>query len=143
MDPLAPPLKAVLEIRLQIENGTSIMESIRCFTKKYPEDSFAKNLGLYFFQKEMGKSPSFNFDDKPYRQLLCTILARGLEGEPILEHLKEFEADLCIATHEDLEKHIQKLPFLSLIPLMLFQFPAFILILLGPLLIDLLTALQN
>ena len=135
---LAPPLRAVLEIRLCLENGSSVSESIRYFSKKYIDDLFAKQLGYWLFAKEAGHVEVPSFESKPYRQSLVDILERGLQGEPILEHLKGLEQDLYILANEDMEHYIQKLPFISLIPLMLFQFPAFILLLLGPLLLDLL-----
>lgn len=138
---IAPPLKAALELRLQIENGISVAESIRNFSRKHIDDSFAKELGHWLFLKETGQKQEIKSVEKLYRQSLLDILSRGLEGEPILENLKDLEQDLCIAADEDLEKYLQKLPFISLIPLLLFQFPAFIFLLLGPLVLDLLSIL--
>ena len=40
-------------------------------------------------------------------------------------------------------KHLQKLPFIALIPLLLFEFPALLILLIGPLLLNLLSALQS
>ncbi len=140
---LAPPLKAVLEIRLEIENGLSVTESIRSFSKKNPDNFFAQELGHWLFKRETGQIWSSKFFKTPYRKYFIDILDRGLKGEPILERLQNLEKDLTIAAEEDLEKHLQKLPFLSLIPLMLFEFPAFILLLLGPLILDLLSLLGS
>ncbi len=140
---LAPPLKAVLEIRLTIENGLSVTESLRSFSKKNPDDLFAKELGHWLFKKETGQKWDSHFFKPPYRKHLIDILNRGLAGEPILENLQDLEKDLTIAANEDLEKHLQKLPFITLIPLMLLEFPAFILLLLGPLVLDLFSLLES
>lgn len=143
MDYLAPPLKAVLEIRLQMENGISVSQSIRLYAQRNLEDLFAKELCFWLLSKETGRSYQTKTFNKPYRKHLLELLNRGLQGEPILEALCDFEEDLIFATNEDLEQHLQKLPFFSLIPLMLFEFPAFFLLLTGPLFFDLLSALQS
>ena len=140
---LAPPLKAVLEIRLQIENGISVPQAIRVYSQRNLEEPFAKELGLWLFSKETGKSYNEEIFKTFYRKRLIETLSCGLEGEPILSALCDLEKDLIFVSNEDLEQHLQKLPFISLIPLMLFEFPAFFLLLLGPLLLNLLSALQE
>ena len=140
---LAPPLKALLEIRLQIEHGVSVPQAIRVYVQRYKEDSFSKELAFWLFAKEAGKNYSKEVFNTPYRKHLLELLSRGLRGEPILSALSDFEQNLIFASYEDMEQYLQKLPFLSLIPLMLFAFPAFFLLLAGPLLLDLLSALQD
>ena len=140
---LAPPLKAVLEIRLQIENGVSVSQAVRVYSQRNIEDSFAKELSFWLFAKETGKSCNKEIFNNSYRKHLLELLNRGINGEPILEALCDFEQDLIFASNEDLEQHLQKLPFITLIPLMLFEFPAFFLLLAGPLIFDLLSALQS
>ncbi len=164
MVPLAPPLRAVLEIRLEIENGVSAAQAIRSFSRRAVDDSFARELGLWLFAFETGQglswppaagkpagekqsrwlfaqtgAPAFK---SPFRKQLVDILTRGLRGEPVLDALADLEESLKTATEEDLDRHLQKLPFISLIPLMLFELPAFLLLLVGPLILDLLSALQ-
>lgn len=140
---LAPPLQAVLEIRLQIENGVSVPQAIRVYSQRYLDEPFAKELSHWLFAKETGKKYSRESFPTFYRKRLVELLNRGLKGEPILEALCDLEKDLVFITNEDLEQHLQKLPFMALIPLMLFEFPAFFLLLIGPLLLNLLSALQN
>lgn len=163
MVPLAPPLRAVLEIRLEIENGVSAAQAIRSFSRRAVDDTFAKELGLWLFAFETGQGLSWPPAQKPagekkslwlfpraqkpavkspFRRQLVDILTRGLRGEPVLDALADLEESLKTATEEDLERHLQKLPFISLIPLMLFELPAFLLLLVGPLILDLLSALQ-
>ena len=141
MVPLAPPLKAVLEIRLQMENGISIAQSIKNYAQRYPADEFAKDLNLWLFARETGKK----FEKKPgfYRAALLEILDRGLKGDPIMEYLKDLEKEILEVCKEEMEKHLEKLPYICLIPLMLFQFPAFLLLLIGPLVLNLLNILQT
>lgn len=141
MVPLAPPLKAVLEIRLQMENGISILQSVKNYTSRETLDEFAKELSLWLFARKTGQR--FEKPLKFYRKTLIEILDRGLTGDPIMEYLKDFEIELVEICKEDLEKHLEKLPYVCLAPLMLFQLPSFLLLLIGPLVRNLLTVLQT
>ena len=140
---LAPPLKAVLEIRLQIEYGVSVPQAIRAYAQRNKDELFSKELAFWLFAKEAGKNYHKDIFNRPYRKHLLELLSRGLKGEPILSALIDFEQDLIFASSEDMEQYLQKLPFISLIPLMIFAFPAFFLLLAGPLILDLLSALQT
>ena len=140
---LAPPLQAVLEIRLKMENGMSVPQAIRSYSQRNATEPFAKDLGLWLFSKETGKSFDGKMLNSFYRKRLIEILSCGLRGEAILESLSDLEQDLVLVTQEDMERHLQALPFISLIPLICFEFPAFFLLLAGPLVLDLLTALQS
>ena len=141
MVPLAPPLKAVLEIRLQMENGISVAQSVKNYVQSNTQDEFAKELGLWLFARETGQ----RFEKKLHfhRKNLIEILNRGLKGDPIMEYLKDFEEDIVEICKEDLEKHLERLPYICLMPLMLFQFPAFLLLLIGPLVSNLLNVLRT
>ena len=140
---LAPPLKALLEIRFQMEGGLSVSSALRIYSKRNPQEAFARELSLWAFAKENGKEGDRSPFKTFYRRQLVDILSRGFEGEPILEALGDLEKDLVSVVNEDMEKHIQKLPFVSLLPLMLLEFPAFFLLLVGPLIWDLLEALKS
>lgn len=140
---LAPPLRALLEIRLQIEHGVSVPQAIRIYTQRNIEDDFSKELAFWLFAKETGKDYNKNLFNNPYRKHLLELLSRGIQGEPILSALSEFEQELVFASNENMEQYLQKLPFMSLIPLMIFAFPAFFLLLTGPLVLDLISALQS
>ena len=138
MDYLAPPLNAVLQIQMKIKNGLSVRAAIKSYIRQYAHCPFCKQINLWFLCLEAGK-PFFppDWTKKIYRKILVEILHRGLKGEPIAGLLKEFEEELKTAALQDLEEQIQKLPFISLIPLFLFQVPAFFILLLAPLLLDL------
>ena len=138
MDYLAPPLNAVLQIQLKIKSGFSVRSAIQAYVKDFPDCPFAVQINLWLFYMETGR-PNIQITStkNSYRKILLDILQRGLKGEPILCTLQEFEIELKRASLYNLEQQIQKLPFFSLIPLLLFQVPAFLLLLLAPLLLEL------
>ena len=47
------------------------------------------------------------------------------------------------ASKEDLESQLQKLPFITLIPLLFLQLPAFLILLLGPLVLKLILQIES
>ena len=139
MDYLAPPLNALLQIQLKIKNGYSVRSAIQAYVTDSSECPFAKEVEFWLFCMKTGKkfTPSPTWAKKHYRLLLLELLQRGWKGEPILPALQELEEELKAAALYDLEQQIQKLPFISFIPLFLFQVPAFFLLLLAPLLMEL------
>ena len=141
MDTLAPPLKALLNIRLKIRSGNSVRDSIKEYVEETPDCDFSKNLGLWIFQMESEQEISVVFK-KNYRKLLVDVLYRGLQGEQILKSLEALEEEMIDATEMDLEKQLQKLPFIVLIPLFFLQLPAFLLLLFGPLVLYLIGYIQ-
>ena len=140
---LASHLQAALEIRLHIENGQSLSQAVKSYIQSALEDPFSKELGLWLFAEETGGIFNTKNLKSVYRKHLMDILKRGLKGEPVLEILEEYEKDLVEICKEDLDRHLQKLPFIALIPLLLFEFPALLILLIGPLLLNLLSALQS
>ena len=139
MDYIAPPLNALLQIQLKIKNGHSVRTAIQAYVTDSLDCPFAAEVEFWLFCMKTGKKfiPPPTWAKKHYRILLLELLERGWKGEPILSSLQELEGELKTAAFYDLEQQIQKLPFISFIPLFLFQVPAFFLLLLAPLLMEL------
>ncbi len=138
MDCLAPPLNMVIHVQSRIRSGFSVRTALHIYIQDFPECSFARQINQWLFCLETGKP----FHDpclarQHYRKALLPILKRGLNGEPILEFLSLFEEELKEVCLQNLKTQVKKLAFLTLIPLFLFQVPAFFLLLLGPLLFEL------
>ena len=142
MDSLAPPLRALLNIKLKIQSGISTRESIREYVKETLDCSFAQDLGLWLFQVESESNEPPKSFTHPFRKMLVEVLTQGLEGDQILKSLEILEAEMISASHRDLDNQLQKLPFIVMIPLLLLQLPAFLLIIFGPLLSKLLGELN-
>lgn len=67
-----------------------------------------------------------------YRQSFFTILTAGAAGAAILPALKELRAEIENQIELDMKAHVESLPLKMLIPLLLCMFPAFLILLLGP-----------
>ena len=135
MDSLAPPLRALLNIKLKIQSGISTRESIREYVQETLDCDFAKDLSLWLFQMESeGHESHLKPFTHPFRKMLVEVLKQGLEGEQILKSLEILETEMVEASQRDLDNQLQKLPFILMIPLLFLQLPAFLLIIFGPLL---------
>ena len=138
MEYLAPPLNALLHVQLKVKCGNSVKSALQSYIHNYPECPFAKQINLWLFYLETGqKIPKDWMKNHKYRKNLLDLFARGLSGEPILKFLEDFQDELSMICHHELEARIQKLPFITLIPLFLFEVPAVFLLLLGPLILEL------
>lgn len=138
MEDLSPPLlTAVREIKWRLASGRSMRESMRLYLQGSP-NHFARRLGEWWVLKNQNLNPAAEprFQTALQKAFLH-LIERGCEGQPTLEHLQALEAEIESAAQLELEKHVSELPFKVLIPLLFFQFPAYLVLLLGPLLREL------
>jgi len=136
---VAEPLAFLWHVCFAIEKG----QSLRSALQEYLHDSstvFQRQVRSWWQQKEKGEDTARWLQqlNNPYRLALFTILERGWAGDPILPSLNELEKEFLQVSDNDLACHLQRLPVLGLFPLLLFQFPSFMALLLGPLLTQLL-----
>ena len=122
-------LAAVRNVRWQMSSGLSARESVKRYIAAFPTP-FALQL-LQAINHQASHWPS------DYQRAFWELISRGMEGQPIIESLTALEAEIEIAAHHELDQHLATLPFKALIPLLALQFPAFALLLLGPLMREL------
>ncbi len=140
MENLAPPLSVLLEVRWEMENGASFRESLRVSLRRLPADPFLMRLRQWSVRKSHGQPVQDLVSDlkSPYRRALLELFARGWDGEPILEPVEALESELRSACEAELDDFVATLPFRAMIPLLLLQLPAYMLLLLGPVFSELL-----
>jgi tight adherence protein C len=120
----------------------------RIAVKKYLRESrgeFADLLLSWHLLTEQGKTALFQAQNgglNAYRRSIFDLLDFSLQGVSILEPLHLLEKELRDVSEQRLEAHLGQLPFKLMIPLLLFQFPSLLLLILGPLLIHLMKEVQ-
>jgi hypothetical protein len=145
MECLIPPCLIVIrEVRWHMENNVSVRESIKLLTQSH-HGELIDELRSWFLRQQNGIKPTSAQKKlkSPFQNALISLLERGLLGQPILESLKILEDEVHRAAVVELDYHIGRLPFLSMIPLFLFQFPAYLILLLGPLMSSLLHEMSS
>lgn len=136
MENLTPPLlKALREIKWLIQSGKPMKEALQIYLEG-TNDEFAAQLREHWISKSQNTNSCAEF--RTYFQNACwNLILRGIAGQPVLEPLESLEAEVALAAEAELDDHLATLPFKVLIPLLLFQFPAYLLLLLGPMLREL------
>jgi len=135
MDHIAPPLQLVANIKRSVEVGSSIRSGILAFIQA-ENSNFAKDVSKWISLNDQGLDTMFILQKQrsQYRRSLLELLERGLRGESIYVYLCQLEQEIIEACQDEISRKLSKLPFLLLGPLLLMQFPAFLLLLFGPLL---------
>lgn len=132
---IAPPLELLICVKRSIEKGQSVKQGVLLYVKRGQGDFVlivTRWLGL--LQQGHDTRECIQGIASLYRRTLLQILERGLRGESIHAVLLRLEEEIIEACNDELANKISQLPFLMLIPLLLFQFPAFLMLLFGPLL---------
>ncbi len=154
MENLSPTLQLLLAVRGALESGYSVRTGILNFLNKYPtqystqiffrSQSFRELVSLWLLTIDQGQeAASFINSLHPCRRTLLLLLEKGLKGLPILPILIELENEIIKSCDEELNELIQKIPLLLLFPVLFLMFPAYLILLLGPLLESLLFNLSK
>lgn len=130
MEDLTPPLLyAVREVRWQMNAGRAMKDAFQCYLDGR-QDALSFELRRNWVLKQKGGAlPPLR---SHYAQSFWNLVERGLAGQPAHEALGVLEAEVQQAAESELDEHLATLPFKVLIPLLLFQFPAYLVLLLGP-----------
>jgi hypothetical protein len=147
---LNPVLRCLMSVEDSLVRGESVRDSIMqwldresrqseaVLREKANEREFQREL-LDFLRKTEGLeeiNSSFEAADikcrTVYRSSLLLILMDGLRGSSVLVRLRELRIEIESQLELDMKAHVESLPLKMLVPLLLFMFPAFLILLLGP-----------
>lgn len=144
MEDLAPPLQLCVDLRFAIESGLSVYQSVQKSLATMRGD-FGHDLATLMAAHKQGRAVGRSqfLSKSPYRQALLELIATGLKGEPIFEQIAEIEGELQAVCERELDDYIVRLPLKALLPMMLLQFPEFLLLVLGPIMTELIRGLNS
>jgi hypothetical protein len=135
MENMNPALSLLIFVRRSLERGQSVKTGILEFIRA-DRNSFSEDVSTWFslWQQGLPTAAILQKQESSYRRILLQTLERGLQGESIYSYLQSFEEEFIEACEASLSQSLGRLPFILLIPLLLFQLPAFLALLFGPLL---------
>ncbi|MGE5085977.1 MAG: type II secretion system F family protein [Bacillota bacterium] len=135
MEGVAPPLALLLCVKRILEKGQPVKQGVLYYLKRH-DGEFAIEVSRWMALLQQGKDTQgvIKSLSSQYRQVLLQLLERGMRGESVYAALQGLEVELVEACEEEITNKLARLPFLLLVPLLLFQFPAFLMLLFGPLL---------
>lgn len=140
MEGIAPPLQVCIELRMGLENG----ESVQTVLRRLAADSnveMSDQIQDCLLRHEQGVNTPFKNVRSPYRKILLFFIMSGLSGQAILMNLRHLETELKMVGVREIDEHVARLPILLLLPLVFFQLPALLLLIFGPILIQILEGL--
>ena len=145
MEGLAPPLKCSIEVQAAIRNGESVRAGVlRYVQAAHARDDFAVALRSFLVAVDRGHCwRSCLEGQSPQRRALVEIVACGLAGQAVASQLDALRTEIERACDAEIREHLEMLPIKMLAPLLLFQFPAFLLLMFGPLLRHLLQEINR
>ncbi|CAN5605105.1 hypothetical protein BH10BDE1_BH10BDE1_21020 [soil metagenome] len=147
---LNPVLRCLLVIEESLARGESVREGINAwlggemarapysFGEIYDRRAFRDEILDFMRRNESSEADSSRFVrvssqvQSVYRQSLFLILESGIAGQAILPALKDLRSEIEAQLELDMKAHVESLPLKTLIPLLLCMFPAFLILLLGP-----------
>ncbi|MBO9668760.1 MAG: hypothetical protein J7501_18320 [Bdellovibrio sp.] len=135
MEGVAPPLELLMCVKRSLEKGQPAKIGILAYLKRH-DGEFSAVVSRWLALLQQGKDTNGLIKElsSQHRQVLLQLLERGLRGEAVYSMLLNLEEEIIEACQEEISNKLVRLPFLLLIPLLLFQFPAFLMLLFGPLL---------
>lgn len=139
MENLIPPiLRALREVKWLMNSGKSMNEAFQIYLER-TNDDLASRLRKLWILKNQSARPNPLSEKLPtyFQRAFWQLIERGCRGEPTIEALNALESEVERAAQAELDEHIAVLPLKMLLPLLFFQFPAYLILLLGPLLREL------
>lgn len=134
MEGLAPSLEICIETRFALEVGESLKSFLKRKAAQNKSDFKTDLIKLLYHFENGGAAHTIQYQSKSmYRLGLLRVLYAGLAGEPIVQRLRELEIEIKLACDEEVDQFVSSLPLKGLLPILLIQFPAFLLLLFGPL----------
>lgn len=136
MEDLAPPLELLLAVKSSIEKGKSIQEGIKRFYTSSGDEPFARTTRqwLVLLERQMPTNDIVGAQKSVYRRQLLQLLERGIRKEPIYNQILILEQEVFQACEREIQEKLIKLPYLVMVPVLFFQFPALLAVIFGPLL---------
>lgn len=133
MENLAPPLELLMEVRFGLEKGQSMKSTLLTYIETDPGDPWRQQLSVWLKVQELGRpTDQLVLLLNPVRRQVLEVLEAGLRGEPVYPQICRLEEETFETAKIEIEEYIATLPIKSLVPLLFFQFPAFLALLLGP-----------
>ncbi len=143
MELLSPSYLFLSELIMSMDSGVSARKFSTDYIAK-SSSNWSKLLSTYVY-KFMNNNFHFSMlksVKNSYERAMLHLILKSFQGQPVLKELKGLEAEYFKAHEQQLERHLLKLPYLSLIPLFVFLFPAYLLLMLGPILKSLIEELS-
>lgn len=144
MEDLAPPLELILSVKSSIEKGKSIQDGIKRYLEAHNTHEFS-TIVLHWYvmmERQMSTQELMRGITSIYRRQVLQLFEKGMKKEPIYNQILILEHEIYQACEHEIQEKLIKLPYLVMIPVLIFQFPALLIVIFGPLLQNFIESLR-
>lgn len=143
MEDLAPAFQCVLRMKSALMSQVSLRNELRAYFDDQ-ENEFSTRLQKWFQLYERSAPIEMQMvlfkGQSEYQKAFVQLLTQGLAGGSILEPITRLEEEIRQVSQIELDEFIAQLPFRLMIPLIVFILPALLIMVLGPITLQLLEA---
>lgn len=133
MEALAPPVELLMEVRFGTEKGQALRKTLQSYSQGPDQSPWKQTIRLWLNLLEMGRPSAEALKELSLaRRQVLELMELGLKGEPIFPQVCALEEELFETMKMEIEEYVATLPLKTLLPLLFCQFPAFLILLLGP-----------
>ena len=129
---LVPSISFVSGLKDKIQCGHSLATAVDELVLTNEGPFFIK-LHSWWVAKKSGHKVSEHFSSE-YQAALIQILDEGLNGAPIYQALQSLEQEMLEEFERQWKAYLERLPVILSLPLLFLFFPAYVILLFGPLL---------
>jgi hypothetical protein len=133
MENISPQLSLILAVKFGFQNGLSLRQSLIIYFNKDLDFQWKSFIQTWLKTVELKQPPPVYKRPDHLTSILMETLNKGLNHQPILEMLDQLEEEVIARDQIYLQRQIAILPIKSLIPLLLLQVPALIIMVFVPL----------
>lgn len=128
----------ILKLKKCLQKGDSVLKSVQKILQQPMEQSIYCQLMIVIRAYQDASCIDWaQFKNcSTQRRALFLIIQAGLQGKPIFDQLCRLEEETLYQIEIETEEFLATLPIHSMLPLTFLIFPAFMLLLLGPLIHD-------
>ena len=130
MEDIVPMARFIFRLQTLLRTGQSLTRSIPQALGQR-NDEFTLEMSRWWVHFQSGADQR-HLGSTDYRALLIQILEQGLGGVSIMGSLDVLYVEVFREQEQQMKRFLEKLPFRLLFPLLLCFFPAFLILLFGP-----------
>ncbi|MEM7646627.1 MAG: type II secretion system F family protein [Pseudomonadota bacterium] len=133
---IAPSVAFVIQLKFMMGKGHSVADAVHSLCER-GDDCFHRNIQTWWAAYQSGQHGRWNHLFKTHHQkCLIEMIMIGLEGGPIYHHLESLQEDMEREFERQWKSYLESLPIRLSLPLLLLFFPAYVVLLFGPLVIQ-------
>ena len=128
---IAPSILFVRNLRTIIGQGTSMNDAMMSLCTR-PQNDFEIKMAIWWAQKRLGKEGQALLDTD-FQRTCLELIEMGLQGAPVFQALEILEKEMKMEFERQWKAYLESLPARLSIPLLFLFFPAYVVLLFGPL----------